>query len=180
VDARDVSQKHQQPGARVGATGVRDEVRCGVRVREGSRGGVEEAVGIVGVVEVGAEVEGRDGRRIGVGSGGRRRGGRAQEDAGGGRGGGGVVRVCRRPEAHAELEEAARGWVRISVRLRHGRRRRSAVGAEREMAERWNAKEVRRRRKEESGFSVWSLCFAVLIDEDMAANCGFVFVGFAG
>jgi hypothetical protein len=85
-------------------------------------------VGIVGVVEVGVEVEGRAGRRIGVGSGGRRRGGRAREDAGGGRGGGGVVRVCRRPEEHAVLEEAARGWVRIPGRRRHGRRRISAVG----------------------------------------------------
>jgi hypothetical protein len=49
--------------------------------------------------------------------------------------------------------------------------------------EKWRGAGMRRRfaagGKKRVGFP-FGPCFAVLIDEDMAANCGFVLVGFAG
>jgi len=126
VGGRGVAEKLHEPLPRVRARAwVRDRVCGGVSDGEGGRGGVVEAVGVVGIVEVGAAVEGRGGRRVGVGPCGRWPGSgarRAREDAGGARGGGGVVRVRRGPEELAELEGGAGGGVRIPRRRSHLRR----------------------------------------------------------
>lgn len=78
------------------------------------------------VVEVGAAVEGRGGRGIGVRAGWRRRAGGTGEDGRGGRRG-----VVRRPEEHGHLEGGI-GVVGVRIRVsgwrRHGRRQWSRSG----------------------------------------------------
>lgn len=68
MGGRGVAEQLHQPRPRVRArAGVRDRVCGGVSVGEGGRGGVVEAMGVVWILEIGATVEGRGGRRVGVG-----------------------------------------------------------------------------------------------------------------
>lgn len=123
MSGRGVAKQLHQPRPRIrSGARVRDRVCGGVSEGEGGRGVGAEAVGVVGVVEVGAAMEGRGGRWVGVWTSGRRRGGgasHAREDARGGRGGGRMVRVWRRSEELAELEGGAKGGVRIPRRRCH-------------------------------------------------------------